>query len=139
MKSVGTLIRLHRWQLDERRRVLKDLEEMRTGMEERLARLSREIEAEQARAANDELRFAYGPFARQAIERRQTILRSIEEIAGRIEKAREDVADAYREAKKYERLEQEQRHRDQMRAGRLEQRSFDEVALAGFERRRRAS
>ncbi|MCW5732266.1 MAG: flagellar FliJ family protein [Alphaproteobacteria bacterium] len=139
MKSVETLIRLHRWQLDERRRVLKDLEEMRTGMEERLARLSREIEAEQARAASEELRFAYGPFARQAIERRQTILRSIEEIAGRIEKAREDVAEAYREAKKYERLEEEQRRRDQVRAGRLEQRSFDEAALAGFERRRRAS
>lgn len=139
MRSVRTLIRLHRWQLDERRRVLKELEEMRAGMEERLDRLNREIEAEQTRAASDELRFAYGAFALQAIERRNTILRSIEEIAGRIDRARDDVGEAYREAKKYERLEEGQRRREQVRAGRIEQQSYDEMALSEYERRRRVS
>lgn len=139
MRSMETLIRLHRWQLDERRRVLRDLEEMQAEMESRLVKLATEILSEQMRAGNDDVRYAYAAFANSAIERRTTLMRSLEELSVRIEAAREQVAEAYRETKKYERLQEDRERRTKTKVEKVRQQEYDQTALNGYIRRRQAS
>jgi flagellar protein FliJ len=135
MKAVSGLIRLHRWQLDEKRRNLGDLERMKEDFERQVARLDAEILAEQRVANDDEARFAYGAYARITVQRRATIQRSIADLTVQILAAREDVAQAFQEIKKYEILQEQRDRRTREWTTRKEQSSQDEMAIQGFRRR----
>jgi flagellar export protein FliJ len=135
MKAVSGLIRLHRWQLDEKRRNLGDLERMKDDFERQVTRLDSEILAEQKIADDVEARFAYGAYAQKAVERRATLLRSIADLATQIAAAREEVADAFQEIKKYEILQEQRDRRTREWTTRKEQSVQDEMALQGYRRR----
>jgi flagellar export protein FliJ len=135
MKAVSGLIRLHRWQLDEKRRNLGDLERMKEDFERQVARLDAEILAEQKVANDHEARFAYGAYAQIAVQRRGTIQRSIADLTVQILAAREDVAQAFQEIKKYEILQEQRDRRTREWTTRKEQSSQDEMAIQGFRRR----
>lgn len=73
MKSIGTLIRIKRWELDQKRRALADLEGLHQELRERAAALEQRLAAEQDAARDDTLRFAYAAYARRAIEQREAL------------------------------------------------------------------
>jgi len=106
MKTFETLLRMHRWQLDERRRVVKDLEDMRAETEGRIQRIDREL-AQEAVRAQGETAFAFAPYMREANDRKANLARSLEEVDARLALAHEQLTEAFREAKKYERLLEE--------------------------------
>ena len=67
--GLHTLIRLHKWRLDEKRRALAELQALADKLAQDTARLEREITAEQEIArTSPEASFGYGNFAKQAIE-----------------------------------------------------------------------
>ena len=135
MKAVHGLIRLYRWQLDEKRRNLGDLERMKEDFERQVARLDTEILAEQKAANDEEARFAYGAYAQMAVQRRAIILQSIADLTVQILAAREDVAQAFQEIKKYEILQEQRDRRTREWTSRKEQSAQDEMAIQGFRRR----
>jgi flagellar export protein FliJ len=135
MKAVKGLIRLHRWQLDEKRRNLADLERMKEEFERQVERLEAEIAAEQKVASDVEARFAYGAYAQTTVRRRATLQRSIADLNSQILAAREEVAAAFQEVKKYELLQEQRDRRIREWTTRREQSIQDEVAIQGYRRR----
>ena len=88
MKSRDTLIRLRRFQVEEKRRRVRQIEIMMAEFSRMTVDLDREIAAEEKRAGiSDPSHFAYPTYARAAITRRENLKSSIAELAGQIEEA----------------------------------------------------
>ena len=72
MKSRETLIRLKKFQVDERRRKVAQIEGMIAEFERMAGDLEREIKSEQDRAGiHDPGHFAYPTYAKAAMQRRE--------------------------------------------------------------------
>src|SRR5690606_10255771 len=88
MKSRETLIRLKKFQVDEKRRRVSQIESMIADFRRMSADLEREIAAEQERAGiDDPTHFAYPTYAKAAIARRENLLRSADELMAQLEDA----------------------------------------------------
>ena len=112
MKSRETLIRLKKFQVDERRRKVAQIEGMIAEFERMAGDLDREIKAEQDRAGiHDPAHFAYPTYAKAAMNRRENLQRSADELKVQLDDAKGALAEAFEELKKVELLDE----RDQMR------------------------
>src|SRR5580704_7520793 len=99
MKSRETLIRLKKFQVDEKRRKVAQIETM-------IAEFEREIKVEQDRAGiHDPGHFAYPTYAKAAIGRRENLKRSSDELRTQLEDAKLALAEAFEELKKVELLD----------------------------------
>jgi flagellar export protein FliJ len=135
MKGLPTLIRVRQWELEEKRRKLADLEGLAAQLDEAIARLDDEVRMEQGIAgASTEVNFAYAPYAQAAIERRRTLVASLQDVRQQIEAAREEVAMAFQELKKYEIAQDNRRKRARVEANRREQIVLDEIAIESHRR-----
>jgi flagellar export protein FliJ len=135
MRNRESLIRLHRFHVDEKRRKLAELELMLQEFRARERELEAQVLAEQKKAGiSDVAHFAYPMFAKSVIRRRQNILTSIEDIDKQIEAAKEELSGAFRELKKYEIIEDNRKRKHRKEVMRVEQMELDEVAL-GIHRR----
>ena len=106
MKSRDTLIRLKRFQVEEKRRRVRQIETMVAEFTRMAADLDREIANEEKRAGiSDPHHFAYPTYARAAIARRDNLKSSIGELAIQIEEAKAAQGIAQAELQKYESLD----------------------------------
>jgi flagellar export protein FliJ len=136
MKGLGTLIRLHSQQLDDKRRVLADLQALGERLRQSLVDLGEEMRREQGVAAMSvETGMTYAGYAKALIERRETIEQSIRECDQQIAAATEEVREAFGELKKFEIARANRERRAQEAAGRVEQAGFDEMGLSIHRRR----
>ena len=112
MKSRETLIRLKKFQVDEKRRRVAQIEGMIAEFDRMSGDLEREIKTEQDRAGiHDPGHFAYPTYAKAAIARRENLKRSIDELRVQLEDAKSALGEAFDDLKKVELLDV----RDQMR------------------------
>src|SRR5271169_6550949 len=89
MKSRDTLVRLKRFQLEEKRRRVRQIEMMLAEFTRMTTDLDREIANEEKRAGiTDPAHFAYPTYARAASVRRDNLKSSISELLGRVEEAK---------------------------------------------------
>ena len=89
MKSRETLIRLKKFQVDEKRRRVAQIEGMIADFQRMSVDLEREIQTEQDRAGiNDPSHFAYPTYAKAAIQRRENLTRSADELRVQLEDAK---------------------------------------------------
>ncbi|HZT87293.1 MAG TPA: flagellar FliJ family protein [Stellaceae bacterium] len=130
MSALKTLIRTHRWQLDERRRYLVDLETLAARLRADAVRLHEEAEAE-ARAAglSPEAATAYPGFVRSLIERRRQLDRSVAEVDAQIAEARLAVSAAFEELKRYELVAANRERENRRRLAQRDQRDADALGL----------
>jgi flagellar protein FliJ len=136
MSALESLIRLHRWQIDERKRHLADLEALAAKLREEQRRLALEEEREQAVAtASTEAAYAYAGYAHGLIERRRKLLQSLAEIDGQVAKAREALAEAFQEVKRYEITAASRLRQQQIREQKRQQRTLDELGVEAYRRR----
>lgn len=137
MSGLSSLIRLHRWKLEEKRRVLAELEALMDQLISRASALEVEIVNEQkAAVASPEAGFAYGAYAASAIHRRAVLAQSAAELNEKIEAARDDVKAAFQDAKKYEIAQERKVERERIVTARRERIVEDDVALDTFRRKR---
>jgi flagellar export protein FliJ len=128
MKSRETLIRLKRFQVDEKRRQVAQIETMIADFERMNSDLDREIVAEQAKAGiSDPGHFAYPTYAKAAIQRRDNMVRSINDLKVQLEGARALLADAFEELKKVEILEERDHQRERAEDAAREQVELDRI------------
>src|ERR1051325_9725999 len=113
MKSRATLLRLKRFQVDEKRRRVAQIEAM-IGEFERMANdLTREIATEEERAGiTDPSHFAYPTYAKAAIQRRDNLRHSAGELKGQLEDAQAELQEAFEELKKVEILDDREHARE---------------------------
>ena len=103
VKSRDHLVRLKRFQVDERRRRVAQIESMIADFSRMAVDLDREIATEEQRSGiSDPSHFAYPTYARAAVARRDNLKRSADELKEQLDEARELLADAQDELKKAE-------------------------------------
>jgi flagellar protein FliJ len=113
MKSRDTLIRLKRFQLEEKRRRVRQIELMVAEFARISAELDREISSEEKRAGiTDPRHFAYPTYARAASARRDNLKSSIAELATQLEEAKAAHDEAQAELVKVEALESRDKAND---------------------------
>ena len=137
--NLNSLIRLHKWRVDERRRALGDLLGLVADLEQRARRLEEDLKKEQgvARASPGEAGYLYGNYANAVILHRDRIARSIAATEGKIAAAREVLNDAYRNLKKYELAQGARDTPEERERERAEQMVLDELGLQAHRQRRR--
>ena len=109
MKPRNSVIRLKRFQVEEKRRQVGRIELMIEEFTRMIGELDYEIAAEHRRTGiEDEKHFAYSTFARAARRRRDNLEASVADLRGQLEAARAglDLAEAEL-AQEEERLERE--------------------------------
>jgi flagellar export protein FliJ len=115
MKSRDTLIRLKRFQLEEKRRRVRQIETMLAEFTRASAELDREIANEEKRAGiSDPRHFAYPTYARAASTRRDKLDSSIAELTTQMEEARAAQEEAQAELVKFEALESRDKANDRV-------------------------
>ena len=130
MKSRETLIRLKKFQVDEKRRKVAQIETMIAEFERMANDLEREIRVEQDRAGiHDPGHFAYPTYAKAAIVRRDNLKRSADELKGQLEDARLALAEAFEELKKVELLDERDQQREREAENTAEQHELDSIGL----------
>ena len=130
MKSRETLIRLKKFQVDEKRRRVTQIEGMIADFQRMSADLEREILTEQERAGiNDPSHFAYPTYAKAAIQRRENLMRSAEELRTQLEEAKGLLAEAFEELKKVELLDERDQARERADENAREQADLDSIGM----------
>jgi flagellar FliJ protein len=130
MKSRETLIRLKKFQVDEKRRKVAQIETMIAEFERMAGDLEREIRVEQDRAGiHDPAHFAYPTYAKAAIARRENLKRSADELRGQLEAAKGALDDALDELKKAELLDERDQMREREADSALEQSELEAIGL----------
>ena len=130
MKSRETLIRLKKFQVDEKRRRVTQIEGMIADFQRMSADLEREILTEQERAGiNDPAHFAYPTYAKAAIARRENLKRSADELRAQLEDAKMALGEAFDELKKVELLDERDQMRERDEENAREQAALDAIGI----------
>ncbi|HEY0440404.1 MAG TPA: flagellar export protein FliJ [Xanthobacteraceae bacterium] len=130
MKSRETLIRLKKFQVDEKRRRVAQIEGMIAEFERMSNDLEREIQTEQERAGiHDPGHFAYPTYAKAATVRRDNLKRSADELREQLADARDALADAFDDLKKVELLDERDQQRERAVDSAREQAELDRIGL----------
>ena len=130
MKSRETLIRLKKFQVDEKRRKVAQIEGMIAEFERMAGDLDREIKVEQDRAGmHDPGHFAYPTYAKAAMQRRENLQRSADDLKVQLESATGLLAEAFEEMKKIELLDERDQMRERVEENTREQAELDAIGL----------
>ncbi|WP_237153738.1 flagellar export protein FliJ [Oryzibacter oryziterrae] len=129
MKSRNSLIRLKRFQVDEKRRQVVQIEMMIAEFERMASELDDQILAEQKRSGiTDITHFAYPTFAKAAMARRDNLMGSANDLRGQLDAAQAALSEAIEDMKKIELLEERDHLRERGAQEAAEQDALDEVA-----------
>jgi flagellar protein FliJ len=130
MKSRDTLIRLKKFQVDERRRKVAQIESMIAEFERMAGDLDREIRSEQERAGiHDPAHFAYPTYAKAAMQRKENLKRSADELKVQLDDAKAALGEAFEELKKVELLDERDQARERADENAREQNELDTIGL----------
>ena len=129
MKTRDSLIRLKRFQVDEKRRQLAQIESMIAEFNRMADELDDQITSEQERVGiTDVTHFAYPTFAKAAADRRDNLRNSAHELDDQLQRAQDELSEAIEELKKFEQLEERDQQRERTAQDMAEQDQLDEVA-----------
>jgi flagellar export protein FliJ len=130
MKSRDTLIRLKKFQVDERRRKVAQIEGMIAEFERMASDLDREIKSEQERAGiHDPAHFAYPTYAKAAMARKENLKRSADELKVQLDDAKATLGEAFEELKKVELLDERDQARERADENAREQNELDTIGM----------
>ena len=139
--NIKSLIRLHEWNVDEKRRKLGELLRLQGELEQQVTDLEADLVRQQEAAAADPTLsgLTYGAYAEQAIQRRENLKDSIDQMEMVIGHAQDELSEAYQELKKYETVDRNRQRRYELEEARREQIMLDEIALNQHRRKKAAS
>ena len=136
MKSRSeSLIRFKKFQVDEKRRQVAQIESMIADFERMAAELDQQIEIEhQKTGISDMAHFAYSTFAKAAQTRRDNLMASADDMREKLESAQDELAEAVEDLKKVELLDQREHQREDAEQTRAEQADMDEIGRMRHQR-----
>jgi flagellar export protein FliJ len=130
-----SLIRLKKFQVDEKRRQVAQIEMMISDFERMASELDQQIDIEHTKTGiSDVAHFAYSTFAKAALTRRDNLLNSANDMKGKLEAAQDALAEALEDLKKVELLDQREHQREKDEQLKVEQQEYDEIGRLRFSR-----
>ena len=138
MSALDSMVRVHRWMLDEKRRKLVELERFVGKMREELIQLDEEIalERQTAEHAPYESKQAYATFHAAAVERRRRLQTTVDNLQREADAARAEVNEAFGELKGYEGARAAAIRRQLDERAKREQLALDETSIGIYRRKR---
>ncbi len=136
IKGFHTLIRLHQWRVDEKRRALGSLLGKARDLENAAAKHEESVTNERLVAASDPAGAGryYGAYAAAAVDKRYALATERAEVELEILKAQDQVREEFRGLKVFE-LSQEARDREEeAELAKDEQATLDEIGLENYRR-----
>lgn len=142
MKARKTLIRLQKWQVDDKRRHLAELQNLREGLLRKIQVIDETIAREQriigtSVESADELGFSYGPFAQAAIWQKNNLQHSLDSLSGQISAVESELMEAYAALKRQETAAANHDHRTKLTRERRAQIQTDEQSIGNHLRKSR--
>lgn len=129
MKSRESLIKLKRFQVDEKRRQLSQIESMIADFQVMADELDAQIVSEQQRTGIEDVgHYAYSTFARAAAQRRANLITSIEDLDKQRSVAQDALSEAVEDLKKVELLAERDLAKSKLEADWADQQEMDEIA-----------
>jgi flagellar FliJ protein len=112
-KIIRRRARMKRFQVDEKRRRVTQIESMIAEFERIAADLDQEIKTEQDRSGiHDPAHFAYPTYAKAAMQRRENLRRSAADLKPQLDDAKAAVAEEFEKMKKAELLDERYQMRE---------------------------
>ncbi len=137
MKSLGSQVRIHKWNVDEARRRLADLESLAARLAGDLEGIDLEMAREQQIAGlQPDAAVTYQAYIASARKRRENLCLSIEETRTQIDQSCDELQEAFSNLKKFELAAKAMEARAQKLRDAKELRVQDEVGLAIHRRQR---
>ena len=135
MATIDTLIRLAKFELDERQRALRELLDQEDRLKDAISALEKSLILEAKAVENlPQLAANFGRYADRARQEREAIEEQIKELAPLIEKARDHLAEAFEEMKRYEITRDNRNERNQKEQDKKDQDILDEQGLIAYRR-----
>lgn len=129
-KGLKTLIRLSKFNVDEKRRTLTALQTREDQVIAEIRAAEEQLVREQhAASENQAFAFAFPAFYRAWAQQRQALEQALMAVRQQIEVARDELAEAFREQKTYEVTQANREKREREEADRKEQIFLDEIGL----------
>jgi len=132
MKTLETLVRLAKFNVDDKRRVLAEVMAQVDAVHDRMETLETSVEHERRIALDSpELGPVFGQFAAKAKAEREAMEQQLIALQPYIDQAREQLAEAFEEQKKYEITKERQDEAERLDLDKKDQAVLDEVGLQG--------
>ncbi|MEE3627071.1 flagellar FliJ family protein [Nitrospirillum sp. BR 11752] len=129
MKSLKTLIRLHKNEVDEKRRHLTQLREHDDQLTLRRQQFEAQVEMErQLSGTSVDMAVAFANFLPQIKLQRNALEQARQQLLIAIHRAEEDLAQAFQELKRFELAEEERIRKEKAELARKEAMMLDEIA-----------
>src|SRR6266853_651057 len=130
MKRRDSLLRLKRFRVDELKRRVATLDEMRADLEKKLADLDDTVVRERQRASDSDIgRLAFPSFLQSIEVRRKNIQNTQKDLERERALQQDDLAAAFQDLKTFELAEEERLRRASEAEGKAAQSRRDEVAM----------
>ncbi len=140
MKGLKTLIKLHRRNLDEKRRDLVVLEEGKYKLMEVQVKLQQELKDEQKLAAQSgDVISMYAPYAKRMLKKQKMLTLAIMDHERKIETLTETITNLFGELKKFEILKTKQDAEEALKEKHREQVELDDIGGLGHQRKIKAA
>ncbi len=140
-KTLHTLIRVRKWEVDEKQRALGLLLRDEEKILEFQAALVRELAEEKALVSQipGNERTTFEPYVRRWAQRRDNLASVLILLRQKIEGAREELAEAYRRLKTFEITQDQRDVTEEKEENRVEQMTLDEMGLELYRRKESVS
>ena len=130
-KGLNTLIRLHKFRVDEKRREIGGMITVIDDLERQVRELENQILEEQsiAGASPEEAGVLFGNYAAHYILKKKQFSVTIREMEGKLETAQEELREEYKDLKGVELTQEARDNREALEEARAEQAVLDEIGL----------
>ncbi len=130
MKRRGSLLRLKRFRVDELKRRLATLDEMKADLEKKLSDLEDSVVRERQRAHDSDIgRLAFPSFLQSIDARRKNIRTTMADLERERAAQQDDLSAAFQDLKSFELAEEERLRRAAEVEARAQQLRLDEMAM----------
>ena len=133
MKSaLKTLTRIQKFQIDEQRKILSELQEKQDILQAQLEQLNRDFEQEKEFARNNAGVGDFGGYVKRYMQQRENLEMQVAVLEKKIEHERDVMADMFKEQKTYEIVDDQRTKRAAKEEEQKMQKVLDEIGTNSF-------
>lgn len=133
MKSaLKTLTRIQKFQIDEQRKILSELQEKQDILQAQLEQLNRDFEQEEEFARNNAGVGDFGAYVKRYMQQRENLEMQVAVLEKKIEHERDVMADMFKEQKTYEIVDDQRTKRAAKEEEQKMQKVLDEIGTNSF-------
>ena len=133
MKSaLKTLTRIQKFQIDEQRKILSELQEKQDILQAQLEQLNRDFEQEKEFARTNAGVGDFGAYVKRYMQQRENLEMQVAVLEKKIEHERDVMADMFKEQKTYEIVDDQRTKRAAKEEEQKMQKVLDEIGTNSF-------